>query len=194
MSLIKGCLGSFRRRVIIKILIFIAILNFKIRKYAFGFDNACNFFRSVSSPCIIPILKNEGASIGSYCSIDTGISIHNCKGFENLRIGNNSHVGKNIFFDLRDQIEIGDNSIVSMGCTLLTHVDVTPSRLTKQVKTHQAPVIISSHAYLGCNVTVLSGVKIGHSSVIAAGSLVRTSVEKETLVAGVPAVFKSSIK
>lgn len=194
MNFFRRCLGFFRARVIVKILVFIAILTFKIRKYAFGFDNACNFLRSVSLPCIVPILRSEGADIGSNCSIDVGIFIHNCKEFKNLRIGNNSHVGKNVFFDLRDRIEVGHNAIISMGCTLLTHVDVNPSILTEHIVTNQAPVIINSHAYLGCNVTVLSGVNVGYSSIIAAGSLVRNSVVKKTLVAGVPAVLKSSIK
>jgi len=194
MKFIRSWLGFFRNQVIIKILVLITILNFKFRKYAFGFHNACNFLRLVSSSCITPILISEGASIGSDCSIEAGIFIHNCKGFKNLRIGNNCHIGKNVFLDLRDHIEIGDNAVISMNCTLLTHVDVTPSRLTHHIKTHQAPVIISSHSYLGCGVTVLSGVNIGHSSVIAAGSLVRENVEKKTLVAGVPALLKSSIE
>jgi len=193
MNFIRGWLRFFRDRVIIKTMVLIAILNFKIRKYAFGFNNACNFLRSVSAPCITPILINEGATIGTNCSIDSGIFVHNCKGFNNLRIGNNTHIGKNVFLDLRDRIDIGDNSIISMGCTLLTHFDATPSKLTQHIEVHQAPVIISSHAYIGCNVTVLSGVNIGHSSIIAAGSLVRKSVEKKTLVAGVPAVLKSHI-
>ena len=48
-------------------------------------------------------------------------------------------------------------------------------------------VIIEEDVWIGCNVTILKGVKIGRSSIIAAGSLVVKDVPPYSIVGGVPA-------
>ena len=46
---------------------------------------------------------------------------------------------------------------------------------------------VGEHSVIGCNVTVMPGVKIGKRCVIAAGSVVTKDVPDGTVVAGVPA-------
>lgn len=48
-------------------------------------------------------------------------------------------------------------------------------------------VIIEEDVWIGCSVTILKGVKIGRSSIIAAGSLVVKDVPPYSIVGGVPA-------
>lgn len=48
-------------------------------------------------------------------------------------------------------------------------------------------VIIEEDVWIGCNVTILKGVTIGRSSIIAAGSLVVKDVPSYSIVGGVPA-------
>lgn len=48
-------------------------------------------------------------------------------------------------------------------------------------------VIIEEDVWIGCNVTILKGVTIGRSSIIAAGSLVIKDVPSYSIVGGVPA-------
>jgi acetyltransferase-like isoleucine patch superfamily enzyme len=50
-----------------------------------------------------------------------------------------------------------------------------------------APVVVESGSFLGANVTVLPGVRVGSQSFVAAGSVVTADVPPRTLVAGVPA-------
>jgi acetyltransferase-like isoleucine patch superfamily enzyme len=48
-------------------------------------------------------------------------------------------------------------------------------------------VVVEQGAFLGANVTVLPGVRIGARSFVAAGAVVTSDVPPQRLVAGVPA-------
>lgn len=50
-------------------------------------------------------------------------------------------------------------------------------------------IFIGERTFIGCNVTIMPGVKIGKRCVIAAGSVVTKDVADGTVVAGVPARF-----
>jgi acetyltransferase-like isoleucine patch superfamily enzyme len=50
-----------------------------------------------------------------------------------------------------------------------------------------SPVVIGDDVWLGMNVTVLKGVKIGCRTVVAAGSLVTRSLPSDVVAAGQPA-------
>lgn len=50
-----------------------------------------------------------------------------------------------------------------------------------------APVVIEDNVWLGLNVTVLKGVRIGRNSVIAAGSIVTRDIPSNVVAGGIPA-------
>ena len=50
-------------------------------------------------------------------------------------------------------------------------------------------VVIEKDVWIGCNVTILSGVNIGRGSVIAAGAVVTKDVPPYSICGGVPARF-----
>lgn len=49
------------------------------------------------------------------------------------------------------------------------------------------PVIIGNDVWIGCNVTILDGLKIGDGAVIGAGSVVTKDIPPYAIAAGVPA-------
>lgn len=49
------------------------------------------------------------------------------------------------------------------------------------------PVVIGNDVWIGSNVTMIAGVKIGDGAVVAAGAVVTKDIEPYTIVAGVPA-------
>lgn len=58
---------------------------------------------------------------------------------------------------------------------------------TKMNYTKLGVVVIGDNVFVGFNSTILPGVHIGENAIIAAGSLVTHDVDKNTVVAGVPA-------
>ncbi len=55
------------------------------------------------------------------------------------------------------------------------------------ISLYDKDVIVNEDVWIGCNVTLLSGVNIGRSSIIAAGAVVTKSMPPYCVIAGVPA-------
>lgn len=161
---------------------------FLFREFFLGFENANNYLKRVSQSSIIPILRMKGAKIGKRCNIQSGITIHNCKNYRRLIIGENCHIGKNCFLDLRDTITIGNNIVIAMNNTFITHMDMNKSNLRELYPASQAPVIIKDDVYIGVNCTILMGVTVENKSIVGANSLVTKDLHKKTVYAGSPAV------
>lgn len=187
----KTGLGLGRKyRVIIA---YIDLFRYTIRKYIVGFESANLFIQRVEKKSLQLILKKNGASIGENCDIETGIVLHNCKNYANLCIGDNCHIGKNCFFDLRDKVMISNNVVISMQCTFITHIDMTKSELSKLFLSQSKNIIIKKNCYIGARSMVLMGVEMGESSMIASNSMVNKNVAKYTVVGGSPAKLIKNI-
>ena len=155
-----------------------------------GFDRANTIFRSIDKSCAIPLLRANKASIGENCDIETPLYFHNCSDYSNLIIGNNCHIGKNCFFDLKSKVRIGNNVVISMQATFITHLDMSKSALSRIYPNQSADIIIEDDCYIGANSTLLYNVKLGKCSLVAACSLVRTSFDEYSVITGIPAVLK----
>ena len=144
---------------------------------------------------ISPTLRAFGARIGANVRFRSPVVIHNShpergRYYENLQVGADCYLGRELFLDLQDQIVIEDQVTISHRVMILTHTDAGQSPLKDQyIPTSQAPVIIRRGAYIGANVTILEGVEIGEASIVGAGAVVTRSVPAATVVAGVPARF-----
>lgn len=174
-------------RILIKCNVFWNIHIFAIRKKTLGFENACAFLYGLDKYSVIPILKNYGARIGQECDIEAHLLFHNCNNFSNLIVGNNCHIGKNCFFDLRGKILIEDNVVISMLSAFITHQDINKSELRNIFPACQEDITVKNNSYIGVRSTILKGVTINEFSVVAAGSVVLRNVDSFTIVAGVPA-------
>lgn len=165
------------------------LFRFGLRKILIGFDYANLLLQNVDKYSVKFILKKYGAIIGENCDIETGLTFHNCINYKNLIIGDNCHIGKNCFFDLRDKIEIGSNVVISMHCSFITHIDMSKSDLNELYPPRQAPITIKNNVYVGVHSTILMGIVLNENCLIAANSLVIHDVEPNTMVGGVPANF-----
>ncbi len=181
----KTGLGLYRKYRLIYA--YLNLYRFLLMKKLLGFDAANQFLQRVDKISLHIILKNNGATIGYDCDIETGLTFHNCKDYSNLIIGNNCHIGKNCFFDLRDKIEIKNNVVISMECSFVTHIDMNKSDLKKLFPAVSKPILINNNCYIGTKSTVLMGTELGQHSFITATSLVNKNVEPYTMVGGVPA-------
>jgi maltose O-acetyltransferase len=148
---------------------------------------------------IAPTLRSFGARIGRDVRFRSPLVIHNShiergRYYENLEVGDDCYLGRELFLDLQDKIVIEDQVTISHRVMILTHTDAGNSPLKDEaVMTTQALVVIRRGAYIGANVTILQGVEIGESSIVGAGAVVTRSVPALTVVAGVPAKIIRSV-
>ncbi len=169
------------------IVAYIDLIIFSFKKFFLGFDYANNSIKRMGKNSIQLILKRYGATIGNNCDIETGLTFHNCENYKNLIIGENCHIGKNSFFDLRDRIIIKNNVVISMQSTFITHIEMTKSDLSSTFPKEQKFIKINNGCYLGVRSIILMGVELGEYCVVAAGSVVTKNVLPFTMVGGVPA-------
>ncbi len=105
-----------------------------------------------------------------------------------LRWGGN--VGKNIFLGegviidtIRpDLLTIGDNTLITARCMILTH-------FYKNGNFYYGDVKIGSGCFIGMNTIIANSVTIGDNSVIGAGSIVTKDIPENEVWAGNPARF-----
>lgn len=158
-----------------------------------GVDGLNALFFILPARFIQKILVRHGAVIGQGVELNLPVTIHNSnpqKGqhYSNLVLGNNVYLGKEVFFDLADKINIEDAATISMRVTILTHTHAGHSPLSNEkIKASYRPVRIRRGAYIGACAILLPGVEIGEEAIVAAGAVVVKDVEPRTTVAGVPA-------
>ena len=107
----------------------------------------------------------------------------------------NAEINSRCFLLAKDRIEIGENSTLAYGVTVLTSANPNGplNELSKIYPKKTAPVIIGRNVWVGANATILPGVTIGEFSVVAAGAIVTKDVPSGVLVAGNPAVVKKKL-
>jgi len=123
-----------------------------------------------------------------------------------VSIGNNTFIGNSIIVTA-ERVEVGDDVLISWGCTLVDHDshalswahrsnDVREFFHGRKDWSHVTvkPVVVRSRAWIGCNAIILKGVTVGEGAVVAAGSVVTRDVPDYTLVAGNPARIVRSVR
>lgn len=103
------------------------------------------------------------------------VALHRARG---VHIGKNVWIGYDVILDTSHPhlIKIGDRATLSMRVTVVAHFRECQS------------VEIGEDSFIGPGAILLPNVVIGNGAVVAAGSVVTTSVPPMTLVQGNPAV------
>lgn len=144
----------------------------------FGFKNA--------------LLRWAGAKIGKSVRIYSSVSIH---GSSDLTIGDDVHIGFGVRIIAVAPVRIG--SCVDIGPEVIietgTHeIDRTGSHVAGSGLAH--PVTVGDGCWLGVRSLILPGASLPRRTLVAAGSVVVKSPEKDNMVvAGVPAIEKKSL-
>jgi acetyltransferase-like isoleucine patch superfamily enzyme len=111
------------------------------------------------------------------------------RGLAGLEIGEECFLGDECLLDLAEAVRLERQVTFAERVLVLTHTNVgyADHPLQLHFPALAAPVVVESGAFVGANVTVLPGVRIGSRSFVAAGSVVTADVPPRTLVAGIPA-------
>ena len=105
-------------------------------------------------------------------------------------IGARSFVGAFVEFNIRRNISLGADCLIASGCKFIDHDHGFSSRdipINVQAVGAEKPIILEDNVWLGVNVVVLKGVKIGRGAIVAAGSIVTKSIPPYEIWAGIPA-------
>lgn len=121
-----------------------------------------------------------GAHIGANCSIGDHVFIDN-----DVIIGDRVAVKPGVH--LGDGIRLGNDIVVGPDASLSNDaVSMSP-------RSELPLTIITDHAIIGANATVLSGVSIGRNAVVAPGAVVTTNVPANAIVHGNPALIRGYV-
>ena len=165
-----------------------------------GFRQALKFFFTtlflvVFNNLLFPQLRSVflqiiGAHVGKN-TIVHAVTFFNCykTGFKGLHLGDDCFIGDDSLIDLADQVILADQVTLAERVTILTHTNIgyKDHPLQKYYPSFTKPVVIENGSFIGVNATIMPGVTIGPCSVVAAGSVVTSTVEPFTVVGGVPA-------
>lgn len=115
-----------------------------------------------------------------------------------INYGKHITIGKNVFinFDCTflalGGITIEDDVLIGPKVSLIT--ENHPLNPEERKGLIGKPIHIKKNAWIGANVTILSGVTIGENAVVAAGALVSKDVPDNTIVGGIPAKFIKNVQ
>lgn len=149
-------------------------LPYSPRPYAFGarrlrYEVCRRMFKS----CGVDVNVEHGALINSGRDIE---------------IGDRSGIGLDAF--VSGPLIIGRDVIMGPNCTFLSINRNTPSTAVPMIEQgfkEPRPPVIEDDVWLGANVTVLPGRRIGTGSIVGAGAIVTADVPPYSVVAGNPA-------
>ncbi|MDR1238096.1 MAG: sugar O-acetyltransferase [Propionibacteriaceae bacterium] len=104
----------------------------------------------------------------------------------NVYIGNDFYGNANLTFVDDVEIRIGDGVMIAPNVTLATTGHpVHPARRVDFARFSE-PIVIEDKVWIGSNVVVLPGVRIGYGSVIGAGSVVSHNIPEMVIAVGTP--------
>jgi maltose O-acetyltransferase len=106
---------------------------------------------------------------------------------ERLHIGADCIINAPLFLDLSAEIRIGDRVSIGHHCVFVTaHHEIGPPDFRAGVNIGRS-INVGDGSWIAARSTILPGVAIGQSSIIASGALVAENVPSDALVGGVPA-------
>lgn len=149
------------------------------------------FIRKLSNFVNTHYISLSNVLYGKKCNFS-----HHCE-LRNTKIGNYTSIGR---YSKIANTEIGNFCSISWNSSIgvpshpmdrITSSAFTYRKLFEFVENDKnfqiKKTCIGNDVWIGCNVTILAGVKIGNGSIIGAGAVVTHDVEPYSIVAGVPA-------
>lgn len=125
------------------------------------------------------ILGSVGARTVLYSSFNAAFG-------SNVHLGDDFFGNANVTFVDDVEIRIGNGVMIAPNVTLTTTGHpVHPDRRVDFAR-FSKPIVIEDKVWIGSNVVVLPGVRIGYGSVIGAGSVVSRDIPPMVVAVGVP--------
>lgn len=145
----------------------------------------------IASGVVCPILlrptlyRISGNKIGKKCYISPRCFIGPGKG--KLIVGDNTFINYGCFFDLNDDIIIGNNCNIAMNVHFVNGTHKIGDKNKRASDGISKKIYIGDGTWIGTDSTIMPGVNIGAGTIIGAGSLVLKDCESNSIYVGRPA-------
>lgn len=137
---------------------------------------------------VLEMLREDRLEIGPHAYFEPGVWLTSDTG--RIVIGGGSLLNLGVMVAAVGRVEIGEHCMLANGC-LLTDGNHRFDDLDRPVPwqgfTTTGPTVLGDNVWLGANVVVTGGVRIGRRSVIGANSVVTADVPEFSVAAGAPA-------
>ncbi|MGN1276403.1 MAG: sugar O-acetyltransferase, partial [Floccifex sp.] len=104
----------------------------------------------------------------------------------NIEIGENFYANHNLIILDCAKVKFGNNVFIAPNCAFYTPQHPLDVETRNKGLEYAFPITIGDNVWIGGNVVVLAGVKIGNNSVIGAGSVVTKDIPNDVVAVGNP--------
>ena len=159
----------------------------KLARRGLCLDRSCYVGPGVSFGPDTTTQINGILEVAGGCELNQGVELNPWGG--SIRLARRVWLGPYVVIYGHGGVEIGEQTLISMHCTILSSNHAIPARgtLIRDVPDELLPTKIGRDVWIGANAVILGGVTIGDGAVVAAGAVVNRNVDNGAIVAGVPA-------
>lgn len=132
---------------------------------------------------IMKVIYGNKVKIGKRMTFRSGFTLMIDKG-ANVIIGNDVFFNKDCTVDAVESIKIGDGTIFGEAVKIYDHNHKFRKR-NEPIKAQgysSKEIVIGTHCWIGSNVVILKGAKIGNNVVVGAGTIISFEIPDNTIV------------
>ena len=129
-------------------------------------------------------MREVFAECGDNCYIE--LPLHANWGGRHVHFGSGIYANSGLTLVDDGHIYVGDKVMFGPNVTVATANHPLDAELRSRGLQYNKDVYIGENAWIGANVVIVPGVRIGKNSIIGAGSVVTKDIPDDALAAGVP--------
>ena len=104
----------------------------------------------------------------------------------NVKVGENTYINRNVYFDCQNNITIGNNVFIAMNVQFITSTHIIGGKQQRAGNNCSEPITVEDGCWIGCGAILLPGSIVRQGVVVAGGSVVHGTLDPNCLYGGNP--------